>query len=192
MRRMKGARSLCVSNSGKAGGIGISITFFDMTGKTINIHTKKAYVILHNIRSVHNVGAIFRTGDAAGVSKIFTTGYTPTPLDRFGRERKDFAKTALGSEKSVTHEHVSDIAELLQKLRAENVFLVAVEQSQKSVHYKKIQMRYPCAFIFGNEVEGIEQEVLTPCDTIIELPMAGTKESLNVSVAVGIILFHFL
>ena len=163
-----------------------------MTGNIPQAQTKTVYVILHNLRSVHNVGVIFRTGDAVGISKIFTTGYTPTLLDRFGRERKDFVKTALGSEKSVIHEHVSDIAELLQKLRAENVFLVAVEQSKKSIHYKEVHMQYPCAFIFGNEVEGIEKEVLASCDMTIELPMAGMKESLNVSVAVGVILFHFL
>ena len=163
-----------------------------MTGNIPQAQTKTAYVILHNLRSVHNVGAIFRTGDTVGISKIFTTGYTPTPLDRFGRERKDFVKTALGSEKNVPHEHVSDIAQLLQTLRADGVFLVGVEQSEKSVHYKKVRMRYPCAFIFGNEVEGIEQEVLALCDAIIELPMAGMKESLNVSVTAGIVLFHFL
>ncbi len=163
-----------------------------MTGNIPQAQTKTAYVILHNLRSVHNVGAIFRTSDAVGISKIFTTGYTPTPLDRFGRARKDFVKTALGSEKNVPHEHVSDIVDLLQTLRASGVFLVAVEQSKESVHYKKVRMRYPCAFIFGNEVEGIERDVLALCDMTIELPMAGTKESLNVSVAVGVILFHLL
>ena len=160
--------------------------------KIPDVHKKIAYVVLHDLRSIHNVGAIFRTADAVGASKIFTTGYTGTPRDRFGRERKDFAKTALGSEKNVSHEHVSSIVELLQRLHADHVFLVGVEQSEQSVDYKKAEIRYPCAFIFGNEVRGIEETVLNMCDVAIELPMAGMKESLNVSVSAGIILFHFL
>ncbi len=150
------------------------------------------YVVLHNIRSVHNVGAIFRTADAAGVSKIFTTGYTPTPLDRFGRARKDLAKTALGAEKMVPHEHCEDISDVIAKLRLENVSIISIEQDEHALLYKKVKIKFPCAFIFGNEVSGIQKEILEKSEIILELPMAGKKESLNVAVTAGIVLFHFL
>lgn len=163
-----------------------------MTRSTAQKNKRKVYVILHNIRSVHNVGALFRTADAVGVSKIFTTGYTPTPFDRFGRERKDFAKTALGAEKTVPHEHREDISDVITKLRSENVSIISIEQDEQAQYYKQAKIKFPCAFIFGNEVDGIEKKVLEESDMILEVPMAGKKESLNVAVTAGIILFHFL
>ncbi|TSC61936.1 MAG: tRNA/rRNA methyltransferase (spou) [Parcubacteria group bacterium Gr01-1014_48] len=149
-------------------------------------------VILHNIRSVHNVGSIFRTADAAGVSKIYTTGYTPGPRDRFGRARRDFAKVALGAEATVSHEHCEDIFQALQKLRADGVQIISIEQHKNALSYKKVGIQTSHAFIFGNEVEGIGEDILRASDTILEIPMHGNKESLNVSVAVGVILFHFV
>lgn len=149
-------------------------------------------VILHNIRSVHNVGSIFRTADAAGVSKIYTTGYTPGPLDRFGRVRKDFAKVALGAELTIPHEHHDNIFQVLEKLRRENVQIISVEQHKNAVRYKEANIQTPCAFIFGNETEGIGADILAAADIVIEIPQFGTKESLNVAVAAGVILFHFL
>lgn len=153
---------------------------------------RTVYVILHNIRSVHNVGAIFRTADAAGVSMIFTTGYTPSLTDRFGRVRKDLAKTALGAEKTIPHEHYENIFDVIAKLRSEKVSIISIEQDEHAQHYKKAHIVFPCAFVFGNEVSGIEKEVLEQSDMVFELPMAGKKESLNVAVTAGIILFHFL
>ncbi|TSC84509.1 MAG: tRNA/rRNA methyltransferase SpoU [Parcubacteria group bacterium Gr01-1014_17] len=147
------------------------------------------YLILHNIRSNHNVGSIFRTADAAGVTKIFLTGYTPAPLDRFGRVNKEIAKTALGAEKTVAWERVKKVQELFAHLKKEKVFLVAVEQSPHSINYKKIPRKKNIALIFGNEVRGLSQSILKQCDCIAEIPMRGTKESLNVSVSVGIVLF---
>lgn len=150
------------------------------------------YVLLNDIRSIHNVGSIFRTADAVGVSKIFLTGYTPTPLDRFGRPRKDLAKVALGAEKSVPWQYEKSALELIKKLKKEGVFVVAIEQSERSKHYKKITLKYPVAFIYGNEVDGIAPAILKECDAIAEIPMAGKKESLNVSVSAGITLFGML
>lgn len=146
-------------------------------------------LILHNIRSVHNVGSMFRTADAAGVSKIFLTGYTPVPVDRFGRVREDFAKVSLGAEKTVAWEHRARLVPLLCELRAQKVYLVAVEQDTHSVYYRNIKKRARTAFVFGNEVSGLPRSALNACDTIAEIPMRGKKESLNVAVAAGIILF---
>lgn len=153
---------------------------------------QKIYLILPDIRSVYNVGAIFRTADACGVSKIFLTGYSPIPKDRFGRERKDFAKSALGAEKTVAWEYHKNIFVLLDKLKNENVEIVAVEQSKKSIDYKDFKITKDTVFIFGNEVEGLSKEILDEVDKIIEIPMIGKKESLNVSVSAGIVLFRVL
>lgn len=169
---------------------------------------RKIFLILHNLRSVHNVGSIFRTADAVGIAKIFLTGYTPAPTDRFGREVKDFAKTALGAQNSVPWESARDIVALISKLKKQNVKLVALEQDRKSVHYKKFKPKFPLALIVGNEVRGLSPAILKKCDAIIEIPMRGAmvrqahhprnrkavsgKESLNVSVATGVALYQLM
>ncbi len=147
---------------------------------------KELTVILDNIRSVYNVGSIFRTADALGVDKIFLCGCTPTPLDRFGRERKDLAKVALGAEKTIKWEHRDNTDELLKELKKKKYFIVAIEQDKKSVDYKKIKIKYPLVILMGTEVDGINKKTLKLVDTIAEIPMVGNKESLNVSVAFGI------
>ena len=153
---------------------------------------KDIYLILHNIRSTHNVGSIFRTADAAGVKKIYLCGYTPTPIDRFGRKRKDIAKVALGAEETVEWEHFEKIEELIDKLKKENKQIVALEQDKSSVSYKDFVLEKDTAFILGEERNGIEKEILDKCDAVVEIPMKGKKESLNVSVATGIVLFRFV
>lgn len=154
---------------------------------------KNNYIlILHNIRSAQNVGALFRTADAVGISKIYITGYTPTPLDKFGRERGDVAKSALGAEQSVLWEHNKEIETVIDMLKNEEYTIIAIEQSKNSVDYKKIKKTKKMAFILGNEVDGIENGVLKLCDKIAEIPMSGKKESLNVSVAGGVALFGIL
>lgn len=149
-------------------------------------------VILDNIRSVHNVGSIFRTCDAAGVSKIYLCGTTPTPFDRFGRERSDIAKVALGAEKTVPWEYAENTADVVKRLKIEGFRLFGVEQYDGSIDYASVAYPKECAFVFGNEVDGVSLDVLVLCDEIIEIPMHGQKESLNVSVAAGIILFNAL
>lgn len=149
-------------------------------------------LILHDIRSVENVGAMFRTSDAAGIDKIYLTGYTPTPLDRFGRKRGDLAKSALGAEEFVSWEYKKSLPALLRSLRREKYFIIAVEQDKNSVDYKKVKTQVKNVFIMGAEVAGIPKEVLKKCDVIAEIPMRGQKESLNVSVALGIALFRIL
>ena len=147
-------------------------------------------VILHNIRSHYNVGAIFRTADGAGVNKIYLSGYTPAPEDRFGREVGEISKTALGAEKFVAWEKVDDTLLVVQKLKAEGITVVAVEQSDSSVMLNDFVAPEKVVYIFGSETEGVPTEVLVEVDTILELPMLGHKESLNVSVTAGIVLFH--
>ncbi len=150
----------------------------------------ETFVILHNIRSAHNVGAIFRSADGAGVSKIFLTGYTPAPSDRFGRENKEILKTSLGATHTVQYEVIADIQTLITRLAGEGVMLVAVEQTPDAIPYTAYTPQGDTAFIFGNEVTGVEPEVLTDVSVRIQIPMSGEKESLNVSVCAGVILFH--
>ena len=152
----------------------------------------RTILILHNIRSVHNVGAIFRTADAAGIDKIFLTGYTPTPVDRFGRARIDLQKTALGAEKSVLWKYEKKLPTLLKKLKSEDYKIVAIEQSKKSIDYKKIKGKGKIAILVGNEVTGLSPRILKQCNIVTEIKMLGKKESLNVSVATGIALFRIL
>lgn len=152
----------------------------------------KNILILNDIRSVENVGAMFRTADAAGIDKIYLVGYTPAPLDRFGRKRKDLAKSALGAEEFVAHESVKTILPLIKKLKKEGYQIIAIEQDEKSLDYKKVKTKDKNAFIVGTEVTGIPKSVLKNCDVIAEIPMKGKKESLNVSVSLGIALFRIL
>lgn len=153
---------------------------------------KENIIILPDMRSAYNVGSIFRTADAAGISKIFLAGYTPMPQDRFKRENKEIAKTALGAEKTILWEHVDDIIPLLKLLKENGFQTIAVEQSENSIDYKKVKAKEKNAFVFGNEVEGLSPDVLLGCDIIAEIPMMGEKESLNVSVSAGVALFRIL
>lgn len=147
------------------------------------------HILLHDIRSTHNVGAIFRTADAVGVSKIHLSGYTPAPVDRFGRARTDISKASLGAEKTVAWESVEDVQKFLKDMKHEGFHICAVEQNESSIDYKEIPKKEKILIIMGNEVGGVEEEVLKICDTIAEIPMLGEKESLNVSVAAGIVLY---
>jgi tRNA G18 (ribose-2'-O)-methylase SpoU len=149
-------------------------------------------VLLHDIRSVHNVGSIFRTSDALGVEKIYLSGYTPAPTDRFGRARNDLAKVALGAEKSVPWQTVSSARTLIKKLKKEGYTIIALEQDTRAIDYKKVRLSEKNLYIVGSEVTGVSQEILALCDVIADIPMRGEKESLNVSVAFGVGLFRML
>jgi len=149
-------------------------------------------VILHNIRSLHNVGSIFRTADAAGVDKLYLCGITPAPVDRFGKVRPPLAKVALGAEKSVSWESCNQTNRLISKLRADGFKILAVEQDKRSVplfNVWRINLQ-KLAVVVGNEVKGLPKSILNNCDLILEIPMAGKKESLNVAVSFGIVVFH--
>ncbi|OGF63911.1 hypothetical protein A2661_02010 [Candidatus Giovannonibacteria bacterium RIFCSPHIGHO2_01_FULL_45_24] len=152
-------------------------------------------LVLHNIRSLHNVGSIFRTAEGLGVKKIYLTGYTPEPYDIFGKLRKDFQKTALGAEKYVRWEKQKNIFNLIKCLKLEKIQIIALEQSKKSLNLNKFSLgsrtsKSGIALILGNEVRGISKSILKKSGAIIEIPMRGKKESLNVSVVAGIALWE--
>lgn len=150
-------------------------------------------VTLYNIRSLFNVGAIFRTADAVGVSKIYCCGTTGTPYDEFQRPRTQLTKVSLGAEKTVQWEYVVRMGSLITCLKNDGYTVVALEQSSRSVPYYKYFVRdlSKTALIVGNEVRGLPASVLKSADTIIEIPMYGKKESLNVGVAFGVVAFHY-
>ena len=156
-------------------------------------------LVLDNIRSVHNVGSIFRTAETLGISCIYCIGTTPTPHDRFGRPRADFSKVALGAE-VLPWEHVARAAPLMKRLKERGVLVVALEQSKKSVDYKstdvvrsllRASLSKGVAVILGNEVAGVSPALLKASDVVADIPMKGKKESLNVSVAAGVALFRW-
>ncbi len=149
-------------------------------------------LILPDIRSAINVGSIFRTADAAGVGKIYLTGYTPRPTDTFGRIQKDIAKSALGAETWIPWEYKKSVSALISKLQKDGYSIVALEQDEKSIDYKKFKTPTKMALIVGSEVEGLNKKIVNTCDSVIEIPMYGKKESLNVGVAAGIVLFRIL
>lgn len=137
------------------------------------------FVVIHNVRSVLNVGSIFRTADGAGVGKIYLTGYTPGP----DTHAEKIAKTALGAEKIVSWERVKRIGDLVKKLKKEDIQIIALEQTKESIDYRECKPEKSFALIVGNEVTGIRN---VSHNIAIDIPMRGEKESLNVAVAFGI------
>lgn len=147
------------------------------------------FLIAHNIRSLHNVGAIFRTADSFGVHKIFLTGYTGAPE---GKNADKISKVALGAEQFVDWEKAKNLGPLLKKLKAQGVRIAVLENNVK---YKTIQLphykpKFPLALILGEETKGNTKKILDLADDILEIPMHGRKESLNVSVACGVALYQ--
>ena len=146
-----------------------------------------AIVVLDNIRSIHNVGSIFRTSDSFLIEKIIISGYTATP------ENERMKKTALGSSDSVDWEYSDDIIETIKKLKKKDVKIISIEQADESLKIEKFNpvrgTKY--AFIFGNEVDGVSDDIINVSDQVVEIPQVGTKHSLNVSVAAGIVLWDF-
>lgn len=135
------------------------------------------------------MGSIFRTADAAGVSKVFLSGYTPQPVDRFGRSQVAIEKTALGAEKYLPWEYQKNPYATISDLREKGWHIVGVEQDKRAIDYRKLKLDRPTLFILGNEVRGISPALRAKCETLVEIPMHGKKESLNVSVTAGIVLF---
>ena len=154
----------------------------------------RTIVVLDNIRSVFNVGSIFRTADALGIKCLILGGTTPTPVDRFGRARPDIAKVALGAENSVSWIYEKNILPELKMLKREGYKVITIEQSSKSIDYKKIKLskKDKVVFVIGAEVDGVNKNLLKIADIVAEIPMLGKKESLNVSVAFGVALYRIL
>ena len=142
-------------------------------------------VVLDNIRSLNNVGSVFRTSDAFLIEKIYLCGITATPPN------KEIHKTALGATESVAWEYVNDTLELVEKLKAENVKVLSIEQAENSTLLNEFtpnnDQKY--AVVMGNEVKGVQQTVVSASDVCIEIPQLGTKHSLNISVSCGVVLW---
>ncbi|MFA6295766.1 MAG: RNA methyltransferase [Patescibacteria group bacterium] len=141
-------------------------------------------LVLDNVRSRFNVGSIFRTADGAGIDKIYLCGITPAP------PHSKIAKVALGAEKFVPFESVKITWRILKKLKESGYNIVALEQTKKSINYFEYKPKFPVALVLGNEVTGLSKDILKYCDEFIEIPMKGKKESLNVSVACGIVAYE--
>jgi len=142
-------------------------------------------VVLNNIRSLHNVGSIFRTADGAGVEKIWLCGITGYPPD------SQITKTALGAESRVKWNHSYDAKEVLRDLKKQGYQIVLVEQTDKSISYHEFIPKGPVCLVMGNEIEGVSEELVGLSDASVEIEMAGLKNSLNVGIAFGIVAYHF-
>lgn len=140
-------------------------------------------VIAHNIRSLHNVGSIFRSCDVFSVEKLYLTGYTGAP------PRKEIAKVSLGSEHHIPWEQSEDAYQIIKQLKERGYYIVALDNAEGSIPISECSTEKPLALLLGNEVEGISDELRTQCDIQVEISMPGRKQSLNVSVATGIALF---
>jgi len=147
---------------------------------------KEFILLLHNIRNRFNVGAIFRTADAAGISKIYLCGITPAP------PHHKIDKVALGAEKYLPFEKYKQTARLIHELKSKGFYIIALEQSKKSIPYYKFKPKSPLALVIGSEVKGLPQKLLKLCHQIVEIPMHGKRESLNVAVASGIVCFEII
>lgn len=142
-------------------------------------------IILDNIRSLNNIGSVFRTADAFLIEKIYLCGITAQP------PHKDIQKTALGATDSVTWEYAESTAAVVNKLQEEGVFVIAIEQAELSVPLQEfsVQKELTYAVIFGNEVKGVQQQIVSESDLVIEIPQYGTKHSLNISVSCGVVVW---
>ncbi len=156
-----------------------SVTDFKLADKTPIV------IILDDIRSLHNIGSVFRTSDAFLIEKIYLCGITATPPN------KEIHKTALGATDTVAWEYAKDVLEVITKLKAENTTVYAIEQVENAVFLDNFQpiKETKYALVFGNEVYGVSQEAIKMCDGCIEIPQLGTKHSLNISVSAGIVVW---
>jgi len=141
-------------------------------------------VLLENIRSLHNVGAIFRTSDGAGVEHIYLTGYTGTP------PREQISKTALGAELEVPWKHYKHPLHIIRQLKKKGVQIVALETGEQSEDIYDFEPRWPLCLLVGNEVEGLSNKLREEADVLIRIPMRGVKESLNVSCAYSVAVYE--
>lgn len=150
------------------------------------------YVVLNSIRSTYNVGSIFRTSDGAMIEKLYLCGYTPyPPSTTLQSGKKEILKTALGSTESVEWEYAKDPKEVILKLKKKGIKICALELTDNSIPYYKVKKEnFPLCVLVGNEITGVSQELIDLCDFSIEIPQYGIKQSLNVAVAYGVMIFE--
>ncbi|MDZ7798201.1 MAG: TrmH family RNA methyltransferase [Patescibacteria group bacterium] len=146
----------------------------------------KLYLIAHNIRSLHNVGSLFRTADGAGVDKIILSGYTGSP------PCQKISKVALGAEENVPFEKTEDINSYIKDLKKQGFKIIALETKSQGKNIYKFKPKFPLALLIGHEKRGLPAEILELADQILEIPMRGQKKSLNVAVAAGVALYQIL
>jgi len=145
------------------------------------------YVLLDNIRSLYNVGSIFRSSDGARIEKLFLCGYTPFP------PRKEIEKTALGATSTVPWEYFKDPKEAIAQIKSQGIKLCVLEHTTKSIpYYDLTKENFPLCLVVGNEITGISKDVVSEADLAVDIPMYGVKQSLNVAVAYGIALYEFV
>jgi len=155
-------------------------------------------LLAHNLRSTHSVGSLLRTAEGLGVNEVILTGYTPYPVHSYDKRlpheaqklHKQIQKTALGAETSQQWRHETDIEPILRRLKAEGYVLAAIEQAPNSIKLPTYHAPEKIALLVGREVEGVEPEILAQMDTILEIPMFGSKESFNVVQAAAMALYH--
>lgn len=170
--------------------------------KTTKVQKINWSILLHDIRSVQNVASIFRMGEIFGVKEVFLSGVTPGPTDRFGREREDFVKISLGTEKLIKVETILQAESLeesegnllktikfIKEFKKSGGIVIALEQASNSVDYKKIKVNKTGKYLLipGREVEGLDKRILKLCDIVAEIPQYGQKESLNIFSAMSIL-----
>ena len=145
---------------------------------------KKIYLVLQNVRSLFNVGAMFRCADVFGVDKVYLCGYTGFP------PRDQISKTALGADEWISWERQGQTLTLIKKLKKQGIKIVVLETGSKSRSLPKFKPKFPMALVVGNEIKGVSQNILSLADEVVEIPMSGKKDSLNVAVAAGIALYQ--
>lgn len=165
---------------------------------TYTLHMRQIILIAHDLRSCHNIGSLLRTAEGLGVAKIYLTGYTPYPV-REGDTRmphvavklhKQIQKTALGAEIMVDWEYAEDVVSVIKKIKSDGYALVGLEQTTESVPLPDYKPNDKIAVLLGREVQGIDETLLPACDTTVEIPMLGKKESFNVVQAAAMVLYH--
>jgi tRNA G18 (ribose-2'-O)-methylase SpoU len=151
-----------------------------------NLPRNPMYCLLENVRSLYNVGSVFRTSDAVSLKKLFLTGYTGSP------PRKEIEKTALGATDTVEWVYTKNPLHIIPELKKEQIKIIALEHTSSSTIFYNYKFDFPFCLLLGNEVDGLSEELIATADAAIEIPMYGLKQSLNVSVAYGIVMYHAL
>jgi len=161
---------------------------------------KRVVLVAHDIRSAYNIGSLMRTAEGLGINKMIISGYSPYPLLKNDSRLPHLAKkinnrirkTSLGAEASLSWQYQKDINQVIAKLKEQGYFVAALEQSAKSINLASYRSKSKTALIVGNEISGVSKAILDQCDEILEIPMAGKKESFNVAAASAIALYHLI
>ncbi len=155
-----------------------------LKNKNIRKNLGDIYIVIPKMRSLHNVGSIFRIADGMGAKKIFLCSWTGTP------PAHNLVKVSLGAEKVIPWEHKKQAWRVIDKLKNQGVQIIGLEVTENSIDFRNFKPNFPCALVLGNECSGLDKTILKRCDYVIHLPMLGIKSSLNVSVAAGIALYY--